>query len=189
MIAKGLHFPQVTLVGVLNSDASLNIPDFRASETVFQLITQVAGRSGRGHINGEVIIQTFLPENSTIRLASKQDYEEFFAEEIAVRNLFRFPPFTHLAKIIFSGKNGDKTVKVANEIRESLAKNLPSDFELHPVVPCGYAKIKDRYRFQFLVRGSPIHPLNRAVEIVRQNMSLPSDVKMLVDVNPVTTYF
>ena len=107
MIAKGLHFPEVTLVGVLNSDAGLNIPDFRASETVFQLITQVAGRSGRGVIPGEVIIQTCLPENATIQYAANQDYVGFYQEEIAIRELFHYPPFMHMAKLLFSGEQAE----------------------------------------------------------------------------------
>ena len=105
MIAKGHHFPEVTLVGVLNSDASLNIPDFRASETVFQLITQVAGRSGRGNTSGEVIIQTSLPDNATIQYAARQDYAGFYTEEIAAREMFGYPPFKHMAKLLFSGND------------------------------------------------------------------------------------
>ncbi|NGX46067.1 MAG: Primosomal protein N', partial [Chlamydiae bacterium] len=102
MVAKGLHFPQVTLVGVINTDGSLNIPDFRASENVFQLLTQVAGRAGRSELPGEVIIQTHLPDHPIIGLASEGNYDDFYKEEIETRILFNFPPHTHLIKCTFA---------------------------------------------------------------------------------------
>lgn len=189
MIAKGLHFPEVTLVGVLNSDASLNIPDFRASETIFQLITQVAGRAGRGVNRGEVIIQTAMPDNPTIQFAAKQDYLGFFKEEIAVREMFKYPPFAHLAKIVFSGKSSQETLHTANEVRSRLSNFLPRTFELNPVIPCGYAKVKDMYRFQFLLRAPQMTALNGALQAVEEKYSLPRNVKMSIDVDPSSTYF
>jgi primosomal protein N' (replication factor Y) len=189
MIAKGLHFPEVTLVGVLNSDAGLNIPDFRASENVFQLITQVAGRSGRGIVAGEVIIQTSLPDNCTIQYAARQDYVGFYQEEIAVRELFRYPPFTHMAKILFSGTYEKQTQEVAEQIRHALIGSLPSQYEFNPVVPCGYTKVKDQFRYQFLIRGPTMCPLNLALQKIQENQSLPGKVKMFVDVNPSSTFF
>lgn len=189
MIAKGLHFPEVTLVGVLNSDAGLHIPDFRASETVFQLITQVAGRSGRGVIPGEVIIQTAVPDNATIQYAAKQDYVGFYQEEIAGRELFRYPPFTHMAKLLFSGKEAKQTQAVAESIRHALIQQLPPHFEFNPVIPCGYAKIKDQYRFQFLVRGPTMALLNGALQAVQGRQLVPRQVKLFVDVNPSSTFF
>jgi primosomal protein N' (replication factor Y) len=189
MIAKGLHFPEVTLVGVLNSDASLNIPDFRASETVFQLITQVAGRSGRGFRKGEVILQSSLPDNATIQYASKQDYQAFYEDEIGVRELFHYPPFMRLAKLMFSGPNAETTREAAEEMRGRLANHLPANFELNPVIPCGYAKIKDNYRFQFLLRAPAMHPLNRALNATYETYRLPTKVKMNIDVDPTSTFF
>ncbi len=185
MIAKGLHFTEVTLVGVLNSDSGLNIPDFRSSETIFQLITQVAGRSGRGVTRGEVIIQTAMPDNSTIQYASKQDFLGFYQDEITVRQMFNYPPFTHMAKITFSGKDPKLTIKTAEDIRERLVKLFPTRFEFNPVIPCGYAKVKDNYRFQFLLRGPNMYPLNGAVRA----LSIPSAVRMFVDVDPSSTFF
>ncbi len=189
MIAKGLHFPEVTLVGVLNSDASLNIPDFRASEIVFQLITQVAGRSGRGVTPGEVIIQTSLPDNSTIQHAAKQDYLGFYQEEIAIRELFLYPPFMHMAKLIFSGIHSQKTLEAAQQMRDSLITHLPPYFEIHSVVPCGYAKVKDKYRYQFLLRAPHLSPLHPALSTIQEKYTLPRQVKMFVDVNPSSTFF
>ena len=189
MIAKGLHFPEVTLVGVLNSDAGLNIPDFRASETVFQLITQVAGRSGRGTSPGEVIIQTSLPENATIQFAARQDYAGFYAEEIAVRELFGYPPFSHMAKLLFSGSHAGQTMEAAERIRKALIQCLPTHFEFNPVVPCGYAKVKDLFRYQFLLRGPSMVPLNAAIHAVQERHPLPRHIKLFIDVNPSSTFF
>lgn len=189
MIAKGLHFPSVTLVGVLNSDSSLNIPDFRASETVFQLITQVAGRAGRGAIAGEVIVQTSIPENETIGLAAAQDYEQFYKIEIEVREAFGYPPFKSLAKFAFSGVNLERTRLSAEDLRYKLMKALPDTFELLPVIPAGHARVKDRFRFQFIVKGPHIYTLNRAVDKAVQETSLPDGIRLLVDINPSSTFF
>lgn len=189
MIAKGLHFPEVTLVGILNSDAGLNIPDFRASENVFQLVTQVAGRSGRGILPGEVIIQTTLPDNTTIQYAARQDYVGFYKEEIAIREIFRYPPFLHIAKLLFSGKNAEQTQETAQQVRQILIQSLPSQFEFNPVIPCGYTKIKDLYRYQFLMRGPTLYPLNNSLKILQEKFSLPRQVKLTVDVNPSSTFF
>lgn len=189
MIAKGLHFPQVTLVGVLNSDASLNIPDFRASETVFQLITQVAGRAGRGSIPGEVIVQTCMPDNSTIRLAAEQNFEKFYSEEISAREMFQYPPHHQMVKVMFSGTDCELTLRIAEEMRQKIIPQLPSNFELHPVIPAGYAKIKDKFRYQFIIRGPNVLPMNAALAYAQLNLSLPASVTMRIDVNPASTYF
>jgi primosomal protein N' (replication factor Y) len=156
MIAKGLHFPEVTLVGVLNCDASLNIPDFRAQESVFQLITQVAGRAGRGFTPGEVVLQTALPDHSTILLASRQDYPAFFKEETAIRKTFHFPPYTHIVKFIFTGTDENAVRTAASSWGEVLQKHLSSHYICHPALPCGHARINDRWRYQCLVRGPSV---------------------------------
>lgn len=189
MIAKGLHFPEVTLVGILNSDSALNIPDFRASETAFQLITQVAGRAGRGVVPGEVILQTLLPENTTLKYATSQDYMGYYREEIGVRNIFKYPPFSQLIKLTFSGENPHETKATADLMRSTLLAHLPEDFELHPVVPCGHSKIKDKYRFQFLVKGEKISVFNRALAEVLAEIKLSPKVRLLTDVNPQSTFF
>ena len=189
MIAKGLHFPEVTLVGVLNSDFSLNIPDYRASETVFQLITQVAGRAGRGAIPGEVIVQTTLLENSTIQLAAAQDYEKFYEEEIAVRQMFNYPPYNHLVKICFSGPDENQTAQAAEKFRQEAGKILSEKFTLNPLVPAGHAKVKDHYKFQFFIRGPQVYPINRAIQMAREQIRLPDKIRLLIDVNPISTFF
>ncbi|MCC5831922.1 MAG: primosomal protein N' [Chlamydiales bacterium] len=185
MVTKGLHFPTVTLVAVLNGDGSLHIPDFRASENVFQLITQVAGRAGRGELPGEVIIQTQMPENLTIRQAAKQDYEEFYLTEAATREAFGFPPFSRLTKLTFSGTDAALTEQTANQVRSVLIKGLGKNYLIHPVVACGYAKIKDSYRFQCLIRGKHAAP----AAVIRELAGIPRQVKMHIDIDPLSTFF
>lgn len=189
MIAKGLHFPEVTLVGVLNSDASLNLPDFRASEMVFQLITQVAGRAGRGRTAGEVIVQTTLPENNTILLAAKQDYQTFYKEESSVRELFGYPPFSTLVKLTFSGESEQGTRQTAERLRLGIIASLPGNFEAQPVIPSGHAKIKDKFRFQLLLKGPSVYPINRAIQTALDAAPLTKGVHLLIDVNPTSTFF
>lgn len=189
MIAKGLHFPEVTLVGILNCDGGLNIPDFRASENVFQVMTQVAGRSGRGVVPGEVIIQTALPENSTIQYAANQDYMGFYNEEIEIRKMFNYPPFCHIAKLLFSGKQAQQTEQAAEQLRQILVDRFPPQFEFNPVIPCGYTKVKDQFRYQFLVRGPTMYALNSTLHSIQEKWPLPRDVKLFVDINPSSTFF
>lgn len=186
MIAKGLHFPSVTLVAVLNGDAALHIPDFRATERLFQLITQVAGRAGRGELPGKVLIQTSAPENSAIQLASSQDYLAFYEKEIGARQCFLFPPFSHLVKLTFSGLEAAQTEREANQLRKWLIQKLPASYALHPVVPSGHAKIKDLYRFHCILRGASVLPI---VSALRDAPPLSKETKMHIDVDPLTTFF
>jgi len=186
MIAKGLHFPQVTLVGVLNSDASLNMPDFRASEGVFQLLTQVAGRAGRGEFPGEVIIQTFMPDNSTIQLAAAQDYNAFYREEIKIREAFGYPPFSQLVKLLVSGENESQTKAFAEKVRRDLIQKLTKEYEVLPVLPSGYARVKGQYRLQFLVRGPSTGPVSKILENIGP---IPKKLRVRIDINPSSTYF
>ena len=189
MIAKGLHFPQVTLVGVIGLDGSLNIPDFRAGENVFQLLTQVAGRSGRGELAGEVIIQTHLPHNEVIQLAARQDYEAFYAGEMEVRKLFGFPPHTHLIKFSFSGSDLQMCEKSAQAFRKELIAHLPKGVEILPLVPCGYAKIKGKYRFQCLLKTEKIGLTLKKIEVIKKHFKGSGDARLSVDVDPITTFF
>lgn len=187
MVAKGLHFPGLTLVGVLNSDGALNIPDFRASENVFQLITQVAGRSGRGVSKGEVIIQTTMPDNPTIQQAAQQDYDRFYEEEIQVRELFDYPPFTHIAKIQVAGPNEQNVFETACHIRSDVIAHLSQEIEILPVVPSGYKKIKDRYRFQFIVKGKNLKQLTSFFHDYSQKTCNRTRVNLDIDTS--STFF
>ncbi len=183
MIAKGLHFPSVTLVAVLNSDSALNIPDFRASEQTFQLITQVAGRAGRGELAGEVVIQSQMPENSTIKLAAKQNYIEFYNQEMPVREAFGFPPYTHMVKLTFSSPDAPLTEQIGTQFRTHLTSILQG-CTVHPLVPSGHAKIRDNYRYQFLIRGS----IQKILTAIRK-VPPPTQVKIHVDIDSISTFF
>ncbi|MDR2540102.1 MAG: primosomal protein N' [Chlamydiales bacterium] len=185
MIAKGLHFPLVTLVGILMADSNLQIPDFRSSETTFQLLTQVAGRSGRGSLLGEVIIQTLLPEHTTLSLAQQQNFEGFFAQEIQTRKLFCYPPFTRLVKLIFSGKIESQVLEYAEKIRKDLIKKLINNCEILPLIACGHAKIKDLFRYQFLIKAKKLTLILPQLHQIPQH----NTVKLSIDVDPVSTFF
>lgn len=189
MIAKGLHFPSVTLVGILNADSALNIPDFRASENVFQLITQVAGRSGRGALEGEVVLQTMNAENPLITHASKEDYLSFFNDEIETRKAFDFPPYSHLAKLTFSGVDETLTFKTALALQQALAKDLPPSFTLYPVIPSGHAKVKDKYRFKLLIKGTSMLTLTPILKRLLTETPPPRAVRLLIDIDPTSTFF
>lgn len=189
MIAKGLHFPEVTLVGVLNADSSLNIPDFRSAENAFQLLTQVAGRSGRGTLAGEVIIQTCMPENEIIAMAAKEDYYAFYESEIASRELFKYPPFSRLVKVSFSGTNEKMTREFGERFRKEVIKRLPEENEIHPMNPAGHAKVKDHYRYQFLIKGPTIPAISQALNAAKQQIGFSKDVKTHIDVDPSSTFF
>lgn len=186
MVAKGLHFPEVTLVGILNCDSGLQIPDFRASETTFQLLTQVAGRAGRGELKGEVLIQTCLTENNVIQHAKAQNVEAFLNEELEVRKLFAFPPCQQLIKVRFSGIELDRVRHAADNFRLIIERE---GVECSPVSPCGHAKIKEQHRLHFFVKGDKITPLIQAVQKAKGRFSLPKSVRLFIDVNPASTFF
>ncbi len=177
MIAKGFHFPSVTLVGILNTDATLHIPDFRSVEQVFQLITQVAGRAGRAELLGEVIIQTFLPDHPTLKLAKAQDYEAFYRSEIEERERFGYPPFCHLVKLLFVDRD-EATARKRAEASFQKLKNLPALIEVLPVMPAGHLKVKDQYHFQFIVKTPKLSLL-----------PLEDLLDAKIDVDPVSVYF
>ncbi|MCB1181357.1 MAG: primosomal protein N' [Chlamydiia bacterium] len=189
MITKGLHFPMVTLVAILNCDLALQIPDFRSSETTFQLITQVSGRSGRGELPGEVLIQTQMPDNPTIQFAAAGKFEPFYQAEIESRTLFEFPPILHLTKISFSAEDPKLAIEVGHLYRKELIALLSQDFTITALQPAGYPKIKDLFRFSFLVKGKKIYPISDGVIKIRETKSFSKKVKISVDIDPLSTFF
>ncbi|QEM74143.1 primosomal protein N' [Chlamydia abortus] len=189
MIAKGMHFPAVTLAIILNGDSGLYIPDFRASEQVFQLITQVTGRSGRSHLPGEVLIQSFLPDHSTIRCAIRQDYRAFYHQEIPGRELCSYPPFVRLVRCIFIGKCPNLTRKEAQRIHSILKEKLDTHTQLMQITPCGHFKIKDVFRYQFLIKSKQVLPVNKKLHEALLTAKLSPKVKFMIDVDPTTTFF
>lgn len=188
MVAKGLHFPEVTLAAILNADSALHIPDYRASESTFQLLTQVAGRAGRGVAAGEVIIQTSLPEHSIIQYAAQHDYRAFYNEEVEARSLFGFPPFAQLLKVTCSGTTQAAVEHYTSQLRTLLLQRLPSSFTVHPVLAATHLKVKDRYRYQFLARGPSVYPM---VDAYRSALALLPErrIHAIADVNPTSTFF
>ncbi len=187
MIAKGFHFPAVTLVGVLAADAGLSIPDFRSGETFFQLITQVAGRAGRSELPGEVILQTFLPDHPLLQLAQKQDYDSFYASEVMERKMFLYPPFCRIIKITCFGLDEQATKKETENLHAQLHAKIEqaglTDIELMAVIPAAHAKVKDLFRFQFIIKAQKINLLKSIIS------SLSSKFRFKIDVDPITTFF
>ena len=189
MIAKGMHFPAVTLSVVLSGDSGLYIPDFRAAEQVFQLITQVTGRSGRSYLPGEVLIQTFLPQNSTIAHALAQDFPSFYKEEILGRKACNYPPFTRLIRCIFLGKCAAYTLNEAQRVHALIKQNLDPQAALMDVSPCGHFKVKDLFHYQFLIKTRHILTANKQLQDAFAAAKLSSKVRCIVDIDPVSTFF
>ncbi|CAG0931590.1 Primosomal protein N' [Thermoflexales bacterium] len=158
MIAKGLDLPLVTLVGVISADTSLHMPDFRASERTFQLLTQVAGRAGRGLLGGRAIIQTYAPDHYAIETASQHDYTAFVKQELAFRQAANYPPFTRLARLLVRDLNADRAKaeaeQVANELDALLTKRGVTRGSIIGPAPCFFAKVRDEYRWQIVIRHS-----------------------------------
>ena len=152
MIAKGLDYPNITLVGVLNADTALNLPDFRSSERTFQLLTQVSGRAGRGAKPGEVIVQTFNPEHHSIVLAQAQDYEAFYQQEMILRHQSGYPPFYFTVKITISHPAEQVVAKKSYQIAEQLKNGLSPESRILGPTPSGIAWIKNRYYYQIILK-------------------------------------
>ncbi|MDZ5711602.1 primosomal protein N' [Jeotgalibacillus haloalkalitolerans] len=152
MIAKGLDFPNITLVGVLSADTMLHLPDFRASEKTFQLLTQVSGRAGRHEKPGEVIIQTYTPEHFSIELAKSQNYEWFYQKEMMMRKAAQYPPFYYLSLITLSHENVNKAAGVCNEIADILKSRLSDQSIILGPVASPIARIQDKYRYQCIIK-------------------------------------
>jgi len=185
MIAKGLDFPRVTLVGVVNSDVTLNLPDFRASERTFNLLTQVAGRAGRGEEGGEVIIQTYAPGHYAILSASKHDYEKFYHEEIKTRDELSFPPFRHIIRLTLRSRNEKKAVDASHKLKDFLIKKL-KDIEIVGPAPSPIAKVRGFFRWNVLLKGK-----NRSImcEALRKSLKAyrnPAGTILAIDVDPIS---
>ncbi|MDR0609291.1 MAG: primosomal protein N' [Planctomycetaceae bacterium] len=191
MIAKGLDFPNVTLVGVINADTALHLPDFRASERTFHLITQVAGRTGRGEKGGRVIIQTFSPDHPAILAAAKHDYKTFVAQELPMRKLLGYPPYTKMIRIVVRGENETKTREFAAEFAKRLKTSFSASteqsipFRILGPAPAPFAKLRGFYRFHIHlhdVNGERLHNLVRSVSLA---LKTPAEVQWIIDVDPI----
>ncbi len=183
MIAKGLHFPNVTLVGILNADLGLHVPDFRAGERTFQLITQVAGRAGRGELEGEVIVQTFTPHSPSIQFARKHDFDGYAEQEMEMRHQFRFPPFAHCGVLTARSNHERRAEFTLQTLHLRLKENLPEGISLGEVLPSPLIRSHDQFRFQITLRSHKARPLTNHVQSILQKTTLPEDVTVVFDMD------
>ncbi|MDD2709893.1 MAG: primosomal protein N' [Verrucomicrobiae bacterium] len=181
MIAKGLDFPRVTLVGIINADVGLHMPDFRGGERVFQQITQVAGRAGRGDIEGEVLVQTFTPEHPAIRFARLHDFEGLYHQETLFRKELDYPPFNHLTQIECSSEKPEHAELAAARLRQSLEEKIGSSLRILGPCPAPLSRLRDKHRVHLLLRDSRN---KRQKQIVREILaSLPRSTDVLITAN------
>ncbi|HYR22901.1 MAG TPA: primosomal protein N' [Chthoniobacterales bacterium] len=184
MIAKGLHFPNVTLVGIINADLALHLPDFRAGERTFQLLTQVAGRAGRGETLGEVFVQTYTPFSPSIQFARHHDFAGYFQQELEFRERCDFPPFKHAILITVRSAHEGRAKLSAETLARRLKESLGSEFTLGDATPAPLEKLQGQFRFHILLRGGAIMRLSRLVRETLDKLPLPEDVVATVDVDP-----
>ena len=188
MIAKGHDFANVTLVGVLNADGPLNLPDFRSAERVFALLSQMAGRAGRGERPGRVMIQTYDPENVTLQYVATHDYRTFASTELSQREALGYPPFGHLVNLVMAGNDPEKT----HEGAESLARELirhAQGVELLGPAPCLLSRLRGKSRYQILLKSAGRPPLRHLLGILPTvRKILPAGVNLTVDVDPVDMF-
>jgi primosomal protein N' (replication factor Y) (superfamily II helicase) len=184
MIAKGLHFPNVTLVGIINADLALHLPDFRAGERTFQLLTQVAGRAGRGETSGEVFVQTYTPFSPSIQFARHHDFAGYFQQELEFRERCGFPPFKHAILITVRSAHEARAKFSAETLARRLKEALPDEFILGAPTPAPLEKLQGQFRFHILIRGEAIMRLSRLIREVLDKLPFPEDVAVAVDVDP-----
>jgi len=190
MVAKGHDFQRVTLVGVVSADTQLSLPDFRAAERTFQLLTQVAGRAGRGDLPGEVLVETYYPEHYAIQLAARQDYLTFFEKEVQFRRLLHYPPFTALASILVRDTKIENAIRWSRQLSAFLAPQESRGVKVLGPAAAPLARLKREYRFQFLLKAPKRAQLTRAVtELLAfsEEKEIPQKA-VLVDVDPLSLF-
>jgi len=214
MIAKGLHFPNVTLVGIIYADLALHQPDFRAGERTFQLLTQVAGRAGRGDVEGEVVVQAFAPFHPAIQYARRHDFTGFYEQEIEFREQLKYPPVSRVALLTLKSRNEEKVKFSADHLKRELEKNLKrqgragsplpaadmfvdggahgvarltsfKDLIIAGPAPAPLLRAETFYRYQIMLRTRAMSALSRELAKIIQSLALPEDVTMAVDIDPV----
>ncbi len=183
MIAKGLHFPNVTLVGVMYADLSLHMPDFRAGERTFQLLAQVAGRAGRGEVPGEVIVQTYTPANPSIQAARRMDFEGFCDQELEFRKELSFPPFSHLVCITASGTSEAKVSFWLAALAREARKVAPESVLMSEPAPAPLARARGQYRCQLMLRSRSVSRMTRAIRAALATVKAPKGIAVTVDVD------
>ena len=188
MVAKGLDFKNVTLVGVIAADLSLNLPDFRAFERTFQLLTQVSGRAGRGSKEGKVVIQTYSADNSTIQYAANNDYDSFYKDEIMMRRAMDYPPFTNILSITMSSENENLLIKSIQSVGQVLKYKIRNNDKITLLgpCPCGISKIKNFYRWQIIIKGSIEEIIAEKIKnlVYESVKNIYNSIRVSIDINP-----
>ena len=185
MITKGLDFENVTLVGIVAADMSLNVDDYRACERTFDLITQVTGRAGRGLKKGRAIIQTYNPDSETIQYASKQDYQSFYDEEIEIRKMLIYPPFCEFINFVFSDANINKAKNTAKQFCNALKYVLKDErVVFYPIGEAPLFKINNNYRFRFLIKTRYSKKMYEQINELYRKYITQSNSRITIDVNP-----
>ena len=189
MITKGFDFPGVTLVGVVMADLALNLPDFRSAERTFQLLTQVAGRAGRGDKPGRVLIQTYAPHHYSIRAARDQDYASFMRRELELRREMMYPPFARLAMVRIEGEDAARVPEIAAKVASILARDAkPNGLRVLGPAPAPIERIKRRYRWQVMVKSTELKELRTALAVMRTAIAPLADrsaVRLMIDLDPI----
>ncbi len=187
MIAKGLHFPNVTLVGIIYADLALHQPDFRAGERTFQLLTQVAGRAGRGDIEGEVFVQAFTPFHPAIQFARRHDFAGFYEQELEFREQLKYPPVSRIALLTLKGRNEEKVKFYAEHLKRALDQGLTAfkDLIVAGPAPAPLLRAQTYYRYQIMLRLQRMSALSRRLAELTRGLALPEDVTLSVDIDPV----
>jgi len=203
MIAKGLHFPNITLVGIIYADLALHQPDFRAGERTFQLLTQVAGRAGRGDVEGEVFVQAFAPFHPAIQYARRHDFNGFYEQEIEFREQLKYPPVSRVALLTLKGRNEEKVKFSAEHLRKVLESTVHSpqsnvdrtdrglktvdfrDLIISGPAPAPLLRAETFYRYQIMLRTRAMSALSRELAQIIQTLVLPDDVSLAADIDPV----
>ena len=183
MIAKGLDFPRVTLVGVIAADIMLHLPDFRAAERTFQLLTQVSGRAGRHDISGRVVIQTYSPKHYSIDLAARTDTEAFYRKELLSRKQHRYPPFCRLFTLLFSHPDRQAVMQAAFEAARLLKQALSGKAEVLGPVPATIPRMKDRYRLQVFIKYTDEDVAKAVGKVLRYLEERAEDPELRVSVD------
>lgn len=188
MVSKGLDFKNVTLVGILAADMSINIPDYRAAERTFQIITQVAGRAGRGDKQGEVLIQTYTPQHYSLQYAVNYDYEGFYEKEFTVRAMMKYPPFGKLLLINGTSKKEELLKNFMHKITMVIKPLVESclDIEILGPIPCMISKVKENYRWQIVIKGEFDSYFSKNIKeiLYDENKNVYNDIRISMDINP-----
>ena len=186
MIAKGLDFPNVTVVGVINADTALHLPDFRASERTFQLVTQVAGRTGRGAKGGRVFVQTYNPDHPAIQAAERHDYHRFAETELPIRQQFNYPPYGRMTRLVVRGSSQSQTEQFADTIAELLRQKLTDDsYRLLGPAPAPIEKLRGKYRFHMILQFRCSDSMYSALRDAQSKLQPPEDIQWIADVDSV----